>query len=154
MDETPEELEQIRRDAEKIDVHQYRKRFRFLAAIGLGAAMAGLVWLIMCHARQPARPVRARARRTSAPRIRQGVPCKSYTGILDESLHDDNADARQPQGAVPVEDRPPQGRRRGHGQVAGHSAKILPGFSRFFGSHRRLSRFCQSMTSADCSHAM
>jgi hypothetical protein len=47
MDETPEELEQIRREAEDIDVHQYQKRFRALKAIGLGAALAGLVWLVM-----------------------------------------------------------------------------------------------------------
>ena len=47
MDETPEELEQIRREAEEIDVHHYRRRFRLLGAIALGAAMAGLVALIM-----------------------------------------------------------------------------------------------------------
>ena len=47
MDETPEELEQICREAEDIDVHQYQKRFRALKAIGLGAALAGLVWLVM-----------------------------------------------------------------------------------------------------------
>jgi type IV secretory pathway VirB10-like protein len=47
MDETPEELERIRREAEDIDVHQYQKRFRALKAIGLGAALAGLVWLVM-----------------------------------------------------------------------------------------------------------
>ena len=82
MDETPEELEQIRRDADKIDVHQYRKRFRFLAAIGLGAAMAGLVWLIMVmldSRRDPCERVRAHFC-TQDP---QGLPCKSYTGILD-----------------------------------------------------------------------
>jgi hypothetical protein len=47
MDETPEELDRIRREAEDIDVHQYQKRFRALKAIGLGAALAGLVWLVM-----------------------------------------------------------------------------------------------------------
>jgi hypothetical protein len=47
MDETPEELERIRREAEDIDVHQYQKRFRALKAVGLGAALAGLVWLVM-----------------------------------------------------------------------------------------------------------
>ena len=45
MDETPEELEQIRREAEQIDVHQYRRRFRMLKAILLGAGLAGLTWL-------------------------------------------------------------------------------------------------------------
>ena len=47
MDETPEELEQIRREADQIDVHQYKKRFRALAAIGLGSLAAGAVWLVL-----------------------------------------------------------------------------------------------------------
>ena len=47
MDETPEELEEIRREADKIDVYRYKKRFRALAAAGLGAVMAGLVWLVL-----------------------------------------------------------------------------------------------------------
>ena len=37
MDETPEELEQIRREADQIDVNHYKKRFRVLKAIALGA---------------------------------------------------------------------------------------------------------------------
>ena len=47
MDETPEELERIRREADAIDVHQYQKRFRALKAVGLGAAAAGVVWLVL-----------------------------------------------------------------------------------------------------------
>ena len=47
MDESPEELEQIRREASAIDVHQYRKRFRTLKAIAVGAALAGLTWLVL-----------------------------------------------------------------------------------------------------------
>jgi len=82
MDETPEELEQIRREAEQIDVHRYRKRFRLLGAIALGAAMAGLVWLIMVmldSRRDPCERLRAHF----CAREPQGLPCKSYTGILD-----------------------------------------------------------------------
>src|SRR5262245_30469640 len=82
MDETPEELEQIRRDAAAIDVHHYRKRFRLLGGIALGAAMAGLVWLVL---------EMVDSRRDPCERVRdhfctqdpQGAPCKNYTGILD-----------------------------------------------------------------------
>jgi len=82
MDETPEELEQIRREAEQIDVHHYRKRFRLLGAIALGAAMAGLVWLIL---------VMIDSKRDPCERLRvhfcaqdpNGLACRSYTGILD-----------------------------------------------------------------------
>ena len=62
MDETPEELEQIRREADAIDVYRYRKRFRFLAAIGLGAADGGAGLAGARDGRQQARSVRARAR--------------------------------------------------------------------------------------------
>src|SRR5215468_3045480 len=93
MDETPGELEQIRRDAAQIDVHHYRKRFRFLAAIALGAAMAGLVGLIMWM---------LDSRRNPCERVRDhfchqdpaGMACKSYASILDESLHDENPEMR------------------------------------------------------------
>ena len=84
MDETPEELEQIRREAEQIDVHQYRKRFRTIKAILLGAALAGLTWLVM---------IMADSRRNPCERVRNyvckadpaGVECKSYQVVLRES---------------------------------------------------------------------
>ena len=82
MDETPEELDQIRREADAIDVYRYRKRFRFLAAIGLGALMAGLVWLVLMMVdskRDPCERVRAHF----CAQDPQGLPCKSYTNILD-----------------------------------------------------------------------
>jgi hypothetical protein len=89
MDETPEELEQIRREADQIDVHQYKKRFRALAAVGLGSLAAGAVWLVL---------IMVDSRRNPCERVRNhfckqdpaGMQCKTYAGILDESLHDDN----------------------------------------------------------------
>jgi hypothetical protein len=89
MDETPEEMDQIRRDAAGIDVNQYRKRFRTLKAIGLGAALAGLVWLILAMLdgrRNPCERVRDHFCRQD-PR---GVPCQSYQGVWQESMHDDS----------------------------------------------------------------
>ena len=93
MDETPEELEQIRREAEQIDVHHYRKRFRFMGAIALGAALAGLVALIMWmldSRRNPCERVRDHFCRQDPA----SVACKSYSSILDESLHDESAEMR------------------------------------------------------------
>ena len=93
MDETPEELEQIRREAAQIDVYRYRKRFRLMGAVGLGALMAGLVWvgLIMNDSRKnPCQRVRDHFCAQDAASLQ----CKSYTSILDESLHDDNAEMR------------------------------------------------------------
>jgi hypothetical protein len=93
MDETPEELEQIRREAEKIDVHHYRKRFRALAAIALGAAMAGLVALIMWMVDSKRNPCE-RVRDHFCKQDPASIACKSYTGILDESLHDESSEMR------------------------------------------------------------
>jgi hypothetical protein len=93
MDETPEELEQIRREADAIDVYRYRRRFRFLAAIGLGAVMAGLVWLVLVMVdskRDPCERVRAHF----CAQDPQGLPCKSYTNILDGESNEMRANIR------------------------------------------------------------
>jgi hypothetical protein len=89
MDETPEELEEIRREAAQIDVNHYKKRFRALKAIGLGALLAGAVELTL---------VMVDSRRNPCERVRnhfckqdpKGMQCQTYAGILDESLHDDS----------------------------------------------------------------
>ena len=93
MDETPEEMEQIRREAAEIDVYRYRKRFRALKAFGLGGAMAGLVWLVLTMLdarRNPCERVRDHFCRQDA----NGAQCKMYAGIFDESLHDDSGEMR------------------------------------------------------------
>ena len=93
MDETPEEMEQIRREADAIDVYRYRRRFRFLAAIGLGAVMAGLVWLVLVmidSKRDPCERVRAHF----CAQDPQGLPCKSYTNILDGESNEMRANIR------------------------------------------------------------
>ena len=93
MDETPEELEQIRREADEIDVHHYRRRFRFLGAIALGAAMAGLVALIMWMLDAKRNPCE-RVRDHFCKQDPASITCKSYNGILDESLHDESSQMR------------------------------------------------------------
>jgi hypothetical protein len=93
MDETPEELEQIRREAEQIDVHHYRKRFRFLAAIALGGLMAGIVALVLWMVDSKRNPCE-RVRDHFCKQDPAGLQCKSYAAILDESQTDDNPKMR------------------------------------------------------------
>ena len=93
MDETPEDLEQIRREADKIDVHHYRRRFRALAAIALGAAMAGLVALVMWMVDSKRNPCE-RVRDHFCKQDAGSLACKTYTGVLDESVHDESAQMR------------------------------------------------------------
>jgi hypothetical protein len=93
MDETPEEMEQIRREADQIDVHQYRKRFRFLAAIALGGLMAGLVALVMWMVDSKRNPCE-RVRDHFCKQDPAGIACKTYGGVFDESLHDESAQMR------------------------------------------------------------
>jgi hypothetical protein len=84
MDETPEELEQIRREANEIDVHQYRKRFRTVKAILLGAGLAGLTWLVLSMVdsrRNPCQRVRDHLCK-AAP---ASPECRSYDVVLRES---------------------------------------------------------------------
>ena len=93
MDETPEELEQIRREADQIDVNQYKKRFRVLKAIGLGALLAGavdLAYFMVIARRNPCERVRDHFCKQDP----KGMQCQTYAGILDESLHDDSSAMR------------------------------------------------------------
>lgn len=94
MDETPEELEQIRREADAIDVHAYQKRFRLMKAVGLGAAGAGLVWLVLVmldSRRNPCERVRAHFCREQGA---QGSDCKMYGEIQQESEQDGSPQMR------------------------------------------------------------
>ena len=88
MDETPEELEQIRREAEQIDVYRYRKRFRALAAVGLGSLAAGVVWVVLIMIDSRKNPCE-KVRNYFCHKEPAGMQCKTYEGILDESEHDE-----------------------------------------------------------------
>jgi hypothetical protein len=95
MDETPEELAQIRREAAEIDIHRYQKRFRAMKAVGFGAAGAGLVWLALMMIdgrRNPCERVRAHFCRQQGA---GGVDCRMYAEIQKESVDEKSPMMRQ-----------------------------------------------------------
>jgi hypothetical protein len=79
------EMDRIRREADQIDVHQYRKRFRAMKAIALGAALAGVVWLVL---------IMLDSRRNPCERVRDhyckadpaSPQCQTYETVLRESI--------------------------------------------------------------------
>ncbi len=87
MDETPEQLAQIRREADQIDPYRYKKRGRWLAAIGLGAAASGLFWLVL-EMKDSARNPCQRVRDHVCTQARTSPLCASYESILKESVDD------------------------------------------------------------------
>src|SRR5687768_18566132 len=93
MDETPEELEQIRREAAQIDPYQYRKRRRLMFAFLLGTAGAGLIWGIL-ELKDRARNPCERLRDHFCQLTPGGVNCTAYQGLMKESVEDESAKMR------------------------------------------------------------
>ena len=93
MDETEEELEQIRREAEAIDPHKYRRRYRALMTLVALAFCAGAAWVAIRMAvagRNPCERVRDYYCRKAADRAK----CDSYQVIYKESVEDESAKMR------------------------------------------------------------
>jgi hypothetical protein len=93
LEDMDDELARARRDADKVDVYRYRRRFRLFKAILLGAALAGLTSLVITmvdSGRNPCERVKA----YFCAKDPAGVQCKSYEGIVDESVHDSSAQMR------------------------------------------------------------
>lgn len=93
MDETPEELEAIKREAAAIDPYRYRKRQRAMAAVALGALGAGAVWVVLeltDRARNPCERLR-----NHFCQVTPGGPnCSAYEGLLKESTEDESPKMR------------------------------------------------------------
>lgn len=87
MDETPEELEQIRREAEAIDVHKYRRRYRLSMGIVAVAFCSAVVWVAIrmaVESRNPCERVRDYFCKTAV----DASKCESYRLILKESVEE------------------------------------------------------------------
>jgi hypothetical protein len=93
MDETPEELERIRREAEQIDPYKHRRRLRALAAVAVGAAAAGAVWVVLEAFDQSRNPCE-RVRDHLCAQDPRSVQCQSYESVFRESVEDPNPDVR------------------------------------------------------------
>jgi hypothetical protein len=78
---------------EQVDVYQYRRRFRLFKAVLLGAALAGLTALILAMIDGGKNPCE-RVRAYFCEKDPAGLQCKSYAGIVDESLHDSSPEMR------------------------------------------------------------
>lgn len=94
MDETPEELEQIRREAGQIDPYQYRKRWRAFVAIGLGMVGAGVVFLGL-EMKDKARNPCARVEAYVCAKKPGSLDCTTYADVRKESEQDDSTEMRR-----------------------------------------------------------
>jgi hypothetical protein len=93
MDETPEELERLKREAEAIDPYKYRRRGRAMAAILIGALGAGVVWAVLegiDRARNPCE----RVRDYLCGKDPRSPECRNYHALVEESVKDPNAESR------------------------------------------------------------
>jgi len=80
------EWDDLRREANAIDPQRYRKRGRLLAAAGVGALGAGVVWVVMAmttSARNPCNRLRDHFCGAGA-----SSNCAIYEGILADSVED------------------------------------------------------------------
>lgn len=94
MDETPEELEQIRREAEQIDPYKYRRRWRGFMAIVLGMAGAGAVWLVL-EMKDKGRNPCARVYTYVCAKSKTSLDCTSYADVLTDSEKDPSQEMRR-----------------------------------------------------------
>jgi hypothetical protein len=93
LEDMDEELAKARREADGVDIYRYRRRFRLLKAILLGAALAGLTSLIMVMLDSKRNPCE-RVHNYLCQKDPAGTQCRSYAGIVDESEHEASAEMR------------------------------------------------------------
>ena len=94
MDETPEELEQIRREAETIDPHKYRRRYRLVMAALAVAFCTAVVWVAIDMAvasRNPCERVRDYFCKKALTDV---AKCNSYQVVFKESVEDQSPKMR------------------------------------------------------------
>ena len=93
MDETPEELDEIRREAETINPHKYRNRYRIMMTVLAVAFCSAVVWgaiQMSVASRNPCEQVRDYFCK-KAPEVAR---CNSYQDVYKESVEDQSPKMR------------------------------------------------------------
>ena len=93
MDETPEELEDIRREAETIDPHKYRKRYRIVMTALAMAFCGAVVWAALKMAVASRNPCE-RVRDYFCKKALDVAKCNSYQSVYKESVEDQSPKMR------------------------------------------------------------
>ena len=76
-----------------VDIYKYRRRNRALAAVGIGALGAGIVYVVMTGFDQARNPCQ-RVRDYYCGQDAKSTACASYDSILQESVEDGSPAAR------------------------------------------------------------
>jgi len=93
MDESPEELARIRREAARIDPNKYRRRYRVLMTLVAALFCGGVAWLAFYLADAGRNPCE-RVRDYFCVKARDAAKCDAYHAIYQESVEDDSARMR------------------------------------------------------------
>jgi hypothetical protein len=93
MDETPEELAQIREEAAQIDPYRYRRRIRRIVAVIVFLAGAGVCWLAVTMARASRNPCE-RLREHYCRHAPDQARCSSFESLFHESVQDQSPGMR------------------------------------------------------------
>jgi hypothetical protein len=93
LEDMDAELARVRREADGVDVYRYRRRYRVLKAILLGAALAGLTSLIFAMVDGRKNPCEL-VRTYLCQKDPASMPCKSYASIVDDSTNEPSHEMR------------------------------------------------------------
>jgi hypothetical protein len=93
MDETPEELAQIRVEAEAIDPHKYRRRYRLWMTV-VAVAFCGTVVFVALKMSVASRNPCERVRNHFCVQAPDAVKCNVYQGVFKESVEDESSKMR------------------------------------------------------------
>jgi len=93
MDETPEEMEEIRREAAAIDTNKYRRRYRLIVGSLVSLLFFGVGYAAISMAKAGRNPCE-RVRAYYCKKSPDPAKCIAYDGIFKESEQDDSAKMR------------------------------------------------------------
>lgn len=94
MDETPEELERLRDEADGIDVNRYRRKRRAIYGLIVGSLAAAAVWGVLEMVDQRRNPCQ-RVHDYYCHHDPASLNCTTYKGILKESEADGSVAMRR-----------------------------------------------------------